>query len=462
MPNLYIFFIFFTKYIIYIMVNNSEIINYYYYKLLDIWLYDELSGILNYFIYKNNMVYPIKNLLDYNSHNINSDTDYIAEKKIDYIETNFLNKNKFSLFVDEFLKNNSSDKLPQIEFKLFINQKLIDLIKNEISQTGGLIPLIFDPIWAPDGYQISDDKLLKLLNSKTVERLAYIGQAGPLNYVLSPTGFISHVTRKMHSVGCMILTLIVGGTIDEAIVALLHDIIHTAFSHTIDYLVGKPGESYHESHKEELLKPYESELFDILGPNWKDYLKESKWPLIKSKIFGTDIADYITRDSFEYGFLTNHQEAIKMAKSLSVDQNRQLICPNSEVSNWWKHIAENIDKKVYAAPWNSAMNFYLSRAIRDCIDQKTIKLEDLLYVTDHNIENKTMACVHHTNNGELLYEVTNKNWKFVNLDDNNPAYHFVTELNVRHRIINPPIKREAYNSIASQTEKKKLVWLYKT
>src|ERR1700677_624660 len=113
---------------------------------------------------------------------------------------------------------------------------------------------VVDPLW---GSVIIDDHILiKLLKSQTLERLKWIGQHGPLNHVAFLDNKVSAVSRYEHSVGTMVLTLKAGGTIYEAISALLHDIVHTAFSHAFDFMSGSNAVSYHEKHKKTLLKQF--------------------------------------------------------------------------------------------------------------------------------------------------------------------------------------------------------------
>ena len=69
-------------------------------------------------------------------------------------------------------------------------------------------------------------------------------------------GITQPVTRFDHSVGVMLLVRRLGGSLEEQIAALLHDVSHTAFSHVIDYVVdGHDRQSYHEEWKEAHLPP---------------------------------------------------------------------------------------------------------------------------------------------------------------------------------------------------------------
>ena len=123
-----------------------------------------------------------------------------------------------------------------------------------ISNTDNVV--VYDPVWAPTGYLIRDSKIVRLLHSKAVTNLQYLSQNGASNFITTKLGKKSKVTRYDHSIGCMIFSLKVGCDVDNAIVALLHDVMHLPFSHTIDHLFGSESESYHETHKSELLEKY--------------------------------------------------------------------------------------------------------------------------------------------------------------------------------------------------------------
>lgn len=325
--------------------------------------------------------------------------------------------------------------------------------------------LVIDPLWAPDGYPISEPRLIKLLNSNLIKRLNYIGQAGPLNHLPSPNGYISDITRKSHSIGCMILTLKSGGSPDEAIAALIHDIMHTAFSHIFDYIDGDMGYSYHEKYKDKLLKPFESELSEILGISWKNYFQDGAWPLIKNnRIFATDIADYIIRDALAFGIIgrtkSNLITARNMADQLIIGPNRQLTCKSESAASYWRQTANFMHTQVYGSGWNVAMNHYFTKGIQECVKNKIINLQDLIEVTNPQIERQTTDSVLKTKNGQLLSDMGNKNWYLIG--EFEPLKYGMVEVglfDIRCRIINPPIINQEISLTEARTEKKKLVYI---
>lgn len=77
------------------------------------------------------------------------------------------------------------------------------------------------------------EKVLEdLIVSKPVQRLKGIHQGGA-SYLVNEKW---NETRFDHSVGVMLLIKKLGGSIEEQIAGLLHDVSHTAFSHVVDFV----------------------------------------------------------------------------------------------------------------------------------------------------------------------------------------------------------------------------------
>ncbi|USP73625.1 hypothetical protein yc1106_00899 [Curvularia clavata] len=149
---------------------------------------------------------------------------------------------------------------------------------------------------------VHEPVLVELLQSPEVQRLRGICQYG----VTSVLGLTPRVTRLEHSVGAMMVVRRVGGTVEEQIAGLLHDISHTVLSHDVDYALSKLGEeSYHEIHKERYLEM--TELPEILTRHQIDrkVLDEDLFPLVEmpSPHLCADRLDYALRDGINFGKL---------------------------------------------------------------------------------------------------------------------------------------------------------------
>ena len=106
--------------------------------------------------------------------------------------------------------------------------------------------------------EINEPVLIELINSKPVQRLKGINQAGASQYAIKG----KTVSRYEHSVGVMLLLKKLGASLEEQIAGLLHDIPHTAFSHTIDFVFPNKDHNFHERFHEKIIK--ESEIPEIL------------------------------------------------------------------------------------------------------------------------------------------------------------------------------------------------------
>ncbi|KKP92209.1 MAG: HD domain-containing protein [candidate division WS6 bacterium GW2011_GWC1_36_11] len=81
-------------------------------------------------------------------------------------------------------------------------------------------------------FDISEEVLIELMDSKAIQRLKGIDQAG-----YSKVFYVDGRNRFDHSIGVFLLLRKYGASLDEQIAGLLHDVSHYAFSHAIDYIL---------------------------------------------------------------------------------------------------------------------------------------------------------------------------------------------------------------------------------
>jgi hypothetical protein len=310
---------------------------------------------------------------------------------------------------------------------------------------------VYDILWAPSGIDISDVRLIRLLNSSAVKRLLNVGQNGAANYFEDTLGKKFSTTRHEHSVGAMILTLQIGGTIEEAIVALLHDVMHTAFSHTVDHLSEDSSESFHEIHKHRLLDKFKDEFFEILGPNWMLYFNEKAFPLIKkNNPFAIDVADYTARDCTKYGICLA-SEVYEQLQNLMIDATtRQLCCLTEESRKWWAKMSKIINDNMYSSPWNMAINYIFAQEIKKRIADEIITFEMLLESDD-----KTEGEIYNLVKNDIIRYMENKKFLLLKVDSYDVTqYTKITTTKIRQRYVLPPvIDKEDPTTVSSQTKR---------
>ncbi len=226
------------------------------------------------------------------------------------------------------------------------------------------------------GEFIIEPVLDELINTKEVQRLKNIHQGGA-SYLVNTNW---NVTRYEHSIGVMLLIRIMGGSIQEQIAGLLHDISHTAFSHVVDFALENKDEDYHEKIFEDIIE--NSIIPHILknyGYDYRDIVyNESKWTILEKSApdLCADRIDYTLRDMFNYGFISK-KEIEEFLKHLILF-NDELMISSIELAEWF---VETYYKEVigfFMNPLNVYGNDKLSKAIKVAIRLGEVDLNDML------------------------------------------------------------------------------------
>lgn len=152
--------------------------------------------------------------------------------------------------------------------------------------------------------EIGEGVLLDLMSCGAMQRLKGVIQQGITGLI----GVTTASSRFDHSVGAMLLVRLLGGSLEEQIAALLHDVSHTAFSHVIDFVVDDSvGQSYHDRMKEGYLVG--TDVPGVLaghGYDWRMFLREEDFAVLEQpapRLCG-DRVDYFLRDCLKMGMVT--------------------------------------------------------------------------------------------------------------------------------------------------------------
>ncbi|MDY6761594.1 MAG: HD domain-containing protein, partial [Candidatus Nanohaloarchaea archaeon] len=151
---------------------------------------------------------------------------------------------------------------------------------------------IDDPVYRQ--CTVDDPVLTDLLQTRPVQRLRNVNQAGP-----AALRGDRPVTRYGHSVGVMLLLREYGASLQEQVAGLLHDVPHTAFSHVADFVFDDEDHEYHERFMEDVIR--DSRIPAVLqehGFVLDDILDESAFPLLERDLpdLCADRIDYFLRD----------------------------------------------------------------------------------------------------------------------------------------------------------------------
>ncbi|MBP2114046.1 HD domain-containing protein [Paenibacillus silagei] len=241
----------------------------------------------------------------------------------------------------------------------------------------GALDEIYEPLWKLQ-IQLTDEEKA-LLRSKKVRRLHYIRHGG--------ASFINtHHTysRLQHTLGVFALTAHFepdNRTLRAA--ALLHDIGHAPFSHTLEAL---PGVDHHEWTREAV---FSQEIVDILAranirtTDVMDYIDGSKRSLLRNKdgILHADHLDSWVRSAFVGGYLTISTGELLEAMSYRNENLQFTLEAGKQVTELiW------VEARMHASPANIGVNAIMRKLAGRLIHKDEFEAAKLPIMTDTHIE----------------------------------------------------------------------------
>ncbi len=166
---------------------------------------------------------------------------------------------------------------------------------------------VVDRLWGE--IEFGHPALEELAESEPVQRLRGIALAGASQYLFPDR---RPITRYEHSLGVMHILSMLGAGLEEQVAGLLHDIPHTAFSHTVDIVFPNNEYNYHERFQREIVMS--STIPDILarhGIDQKAALEPDSFPLLEKPLpnICADRIDYALRDLRRADMVTAEEAA---------------------------------------------------------------------------------------------------------------------------------------------------------
>ncbi|QST01100.1 HD domain-containing protein [Pontibacillus sp. ALD_SL1] len=239
------------------------------------------------------------------------------------------------------------------------------------------------------GTAVVEGILEELINSSLVQRLKGIYQGGASVLVNDSW----NVTRYEHSIGVMLLIRRLGGSLEEQIAGLLHDVSHTAFSHVIDFVIDNKEEDYHEEIYEQIIQ--HSEIPDILerhGYSALDLLgNDEQWTLLEQSApdLCADRVDYTLRDMYQYGHIEKGEIDTFLTK-LHVYKGKMYVA-DAECAEWFVEVYYKEVINFFMHPLNIFGYDRLARALKAALDKGVITLNDF-QKTDREVLDLLHSC----------------------------------------------------------------------
>lgn len=300
--------------------------------------------------------------------------------------------------------------------------------------------------------KIKEPVILELIASPSLQRLKGVGQAGYSSlYFQLHHSKGADFSRFEHSLGVFILLKKYGASLEEQIAGLLHDISHTAFSHTADYIfpAGSPTKhNYQDKIHEKFVKI--SEIPQILARHQIDIdyiLDEKNFPLKEKPLpdLCADRLDYSLRNSVTYQVSSKKQVNYFLKNLLAI--NKQWVFKNFVSAKKYGTLFLKLNSIHYAG-FPTAVMFQTTADVLKRALQKGYLIKKDLFTTDQAVLKKIKKHLKKDQKLRLLYDrMTGK----VKVRNNPRDYDVATVL--KSRIIDPLFKSNGKIKRLSQTDK---------
>lgn len=213
----------------------------------------------------------------------------------------------------------------------------------------------------------------EIIQTNIFQRLKKIHQGGSI-FLVNPQ--INH-TRFEHSIGVMLIIKKLGGSIEEQIAGLLHDISHTAFSHLIDYVLDVEGEDYHERRYVDVSKDNElNAVFEKYQLNGTVFIDIEKFKLLEYPLpyLSADRIDYTLRDMFQIGQVSL-KEISWFINGLDSLDNR-IVLKSKAYGEWFQEKYNFLTTEYFEGEENIEINVIMKKIIKYCLGNGVIQEKD--------------------------------------------------------------------------------------
>lgn len=254
-----------------------------------------------------------------------------------------------------------------------------------------------------------------LMNSHGMKLIKQVSQRG----FNSPFD-TDHPSRFEHCVGAYLIVAKdgVNGTIDEQVMALLHDAPHIALSHIVDNLpLGhKAGESVHEVYAKKIIS--QTDIPDIVNRELGstvyqlfDRDERGEFSLLErpSPELCADRCDYTLRDGLSYGMISSEQVRQCFDSIISVNfmNSRRLCMTNIEMAQLIGNLSISVCDEVYNSAYGVGMYYTIRNLLIPMLSDGILTLELLLgptYRTDVLLWECITKYYHHIGKIQVLQD----------------------------------------------------------
>ncbi len=241
-----------------------------------------------------------------------------------------------------------------------------------------MCPVYHDALWGE--ISLSEPVLAELVQSAPVQRLKGIHQAGASFYLFPDK---RPNTRFEHSIGVMHVLATLGAGLEERVAGLLHDVPHTAFSHTADIVFPNDEHNFHERFQHAIIS--DSSIPAILSKHRVDLkaaLEPDSYPLLEQPLpdLCADRIDYALRDMFATGKIMPEEAGRFMGRLVPAE--RGVWVDDADAALWFALLFSEANDTHWTGPQEAGAYWALAGAIKRSYDIGAFNDEDLFSTDD--------------------------------------------------------------------------------
>jgi len=278
--------------------------------------------------------------------------------------------------------------------------------------------------------EITEPIILELLNSPTLLRLKDIDQGG----YTKP--FVTDVIYRFdHSIGVYWLLKKYQTPLAEQVAGLIHDVSHSAFSHSIDYIL-KGGDGGKQNHQDNVFENFvrKSEIPTILKKYNLDIdyiLSDHNFPLKERQLpdLCADRIDYSLRTALMISKVT--LEEVNYFLDNLIIQDSQWVFKTLEAVEKYAQLFLWLNNNYWISVTAAAMHLAVGDCISYALEKNYITNVDL-YTTDSQIIEKIKPFITTDDKLDFFWKRMNNKSYF----SDNPSDYY-QEVSLKSRVVDP-------------------------
>lgn len=233
--------------------------------------------------------------------------------------------------------------------------------------------------------EVEEPVLLELIESKAMQRLKHLRQYGHFYYVFNSAEY----SRYDHCLGVWAILRLHGCSLKEQIAGLLHDISHTTFSHTSDWMFKRihAEEGYADYIHVDFLQRYGiAEILQKYGMEAKEFaVSSSVFPALEQSCphLCADRIDYNVQGAYHEGIISQ-EEARDLIDSLQFLDGKW-VCSSPELMKKVCMCSLMLNKTLWSGVPQYVSHQGLAKALHRGIEIGLLSLDDLYFGYDDTV-----------------------------------------------------------------------------